>query len=124
MPESFTPTLKCNRENDRFTIGDRLGNGDLTYSIGMLTVDELYYAGLIMLVEEDEMYINNESYLYTLNAAFWTMTPANFISVFGVIYRIDINSTEVGIRPVISVSIDAITGGTGIITNLFVITTE
>ena len=44
-----TPTLQCNQVNDRFTketiINGVTGNGALTYSIGLITADEVAYAG-------------------------------------------------------------------------------
>ena len=41
-----SPTLKCAQKNDAFTVQDKnLGNGNLTYPIGLMTSDEANIAG-------------------------------------------------------------------------------
>ena len=40
-----TPSLKCTQNNDKFTISSSLGNGNLTYPVGLITADEAAYAG-------------------------------------------------------------------------------
>ncbi len=41
-----TPTLKCGQKNDRFTVSDTvIGNGNLSNPVGLLTADEIAYAG-------------------------------------------------------------------------------
>lgn len=39
------PTLKCSQLNDRFTVSSSIGNGALTYPIGLMTADETVFAG-------------------------------------------------------------------------------
>ena len=37
---NYTPTLNCSRDIDKFTVSNSIGNGKLTYPVGLLTVDE------------------------------------------------------------------------------------
>ncbi|MDD2208479.1 MAG: hypothetical protein PHU45_03910, partial [Bacilli bacterium] len=68
--ENKTPTLKCGLKNDRFTTGTdiELGNGSLTYPVGLLTSDEASMAGLVHNTN------NTTNYLYT-NQDWWLLTP-------------------------------------------------
>jgi len=67
------PALLCGNKNDRFTVGDTIiGNGALTYPVGLITVDEASLAG-------GTTAINKHYYLYNgLNN--WSFSPRNFIS--------------------------------------------
>ena len=94
-----TLNLVCENENDRFSALETYGNGELSSSIGLVALDELYYAGFI-----DSP---NNNYLYSSDS-YWTMTPAYFSN--GNAYNFVVNknkidqqivSKESGIRPVI-----------------------
>ena len=66
-----TPTLKCNNSsNDLYTtsIEQGKGNGALTYPIGLITADEVIYAGGFGGKENRDFYLYNEK-------NYWTMTP-------------------------------------------------
>ena len=75
-----TPTLKCNQVNDRFTkettVSGVTGNGALTYPIGLITADEVAYAGGLY-YQSDGSANNSKYYLYT-NNTFWTMSPSHY----------------------------------------------
>ena len=65
------PRFICSQQNDRFTVEDtQIGNGDLTYPVGLLTTDEVTMAG-------GYNTRNSGYYLYTGNQ-YWTMSPINF----------------------------------------------
>ena len=69
------PTYVCENVNDKFTVSKSTGNGVLSYPIGLITADEVAYAGGIFGV-------NNNYYIYE-NAKsgstwWWTMTPAGW----------------------------------------------
>ena len=106
-----SPTYICGNENDRFTVSTSTGNGKLTYPIGLITADEIAYAG--------GMYnTNNSSYYIAQNAKtgaawWWTMSPfswsysqAHVFSVGGSTAAGALNYSHVnitfGVRPVIS----------------------
>ena len=68
------PSFVCSEKLDAFTVNDIVnGNGKLTYPVGLLTADELVYAG------QKTSTNNKNTYLYTGND-FWTMTPYNYAS--------------------------------------------
>ena len=116
-----TPSLKCNQENDRFTVNSKVsgitGNGALTDPIGLITIDEVAYAG-------GSRTTNSKYYLYT-KYWYWTMSPTAFFgtvndkraSEFNVSYTGDFYYEPVddiiSVRPVISISGSALTSGTG-----------
>ena len=66
-----TPTLKCAQDNDKFTVDASNGNGALTYPVGLITVDEMAYAGGVY--KED----NSSFYLYT-GQRYWALSPRDF----------------------------------------------
>ena len=119
-----TPTLKCNKVNDRFTVNTTLngvtGNGALTYPIGLITIDEALYAGTV-----SRSGANIKYYLYT-GGGFWTMSPSHFNSsfyMFFISYAGFVNQTVGGdalvVRPVISISGTALNSGNGTKTDPF-----
>ena len=66
-----TPTLKCQNTKDKFTVDASNGNGALTYPVGLITADEMAYAGGVY-------YTSNSSfYLYT-GQVYWTLSPRGF----------------------------------------------
>ena len=129
-----TPSLKCTNANDRFTVSTENGNGALTYSIGLITMDEALLSGIGLAFEEPDgtcpFIVNSNTYLSDgFNC--WTMTQAVFVNnIAGAIIiqndLIDPTNFAVGIdniavRPVISLKSDAITGGDGTMNNPFIV---
>ncbi len=129
-----TPSLKCTNANDRFTVSTENGNGALTYSIGLITMDEALLSGIGLAFEEPDgtcpFIVNSNTYLSDgFNC--WTMTQAVFVNnIAGAIIiqndLIDPTNFAVGIdniavRPVISLKPDAITGGNGTMNNPFIV---
>lgn len=121
------PSLKCPRKVDQFTVvsGETLGNGELTYPVGLLTIDEAAFAG----GKYDTL--NQSFYLYT-GQSFWTMSPSNFSSWSAVasewsLYsdgRLGYNwaSHANGVRPVINLTSEIlVTGGNGLATSPYTI---
>ena len=123
---SSTPTLKCVNKNDRFTKSTTLGNGKLTKKVGVVTSDEVMYAG----ATSSE---SNAYYLYEIlndsSNGSWTMSPIAFSNggvysscvLNGAIYAspdICYFTSNYAI-PVISIKGDAIISGTGTSNNPF-----
>ena len=111
---AHSPSLQCSRISDRFTVSSTLGNGALTYPVGLITSDELMYAGA-KLGEENPTF-----YLYT-NRDYWTLSPYYFSShpfIFyassnGGLYGTNVNNSA-DYRPVISLkSTDVVKSGDG-----------
>ena len=123
---NISPSLACNRMIDRFTISSSIGNGALTYPIGLLTSDEVMYAG------GKGSTGNSTYYLYT-NQSYWVNSPTIFgnnggsthiVSSSGSIVSADI-SVSSGHRPVISLKPNTmVSSGDGTSTNPYVISTS
>ena len=120
--DNGTPTLKCTNNNDKFTKSTTLGNGKLTKMIGLITTDEVMYAG-------GTSSHNTEYYLYS-GELYWTMTPK--VSAFGYAYVYDVlsdgnllertDASGIGtVRPVVSLKSDAISGGSGTAASPFLV---
>ena len=118
-----TPTLKCTNNNDKFTKSTTLGNGKLTKMIGLITSDEVMYAG-------GKAAISNEEYYLYSGYWYWTMVPGYFYasdkaSVYRVSYSGDPRyyyvNDAVAVRPVVSLKSDAISGGSGTMNDPFVV---
>ena len=107
-----TPTFYCAQSNDKFTVNTSKGNGSLQYPVGLITGDEIVYAGGRYSTS------NTKYYLYTDNW-YWTMSPANFDSEFA--YEFYVNSAfdsdqvnySGGVRPVITLNGSTKLQGTG-----------
>ena len=72
-----TPSLICPNDNNggklsKFTVDDTTnGNGNLTYKIGLLTVDEVVYAG--------HYFFTSATYLQeNAISSWWTLSPASY----------------------------------------------
>lgn len=77
------PILTCPQKNDRFTVSDTdIGNGALTYPIGLITADEVVMTGSVITTA------NTSSFLYrnTFDSP-WTMTPYGTEKHTGITYH-------------------------------------
>ena len=109
------PRLMCKEQNDRFTVEDaQMGNGDLTYPVGLLTTDEAALAG-------GYSTSNSGYYLYTGNY-YWTMSPYDFsgsgarvrsVLVVGYASGADHVDDEGGVRPVLNLKSGSLKSGSG-----------
>ena len=111
------PTFKCKNSSDLYTVSDsNHGNKALQHPIGLITADEVIYAGMAW----NGGTTNN--YLYT-NNSYWTMSPYYFsgfrayvfhVARSGVLYGDSgVYSSALGVRPVINLRADVELTGTG-----------
>ena len=121
-----TPTFECENDNDLFTVSSsNKGNKALTYPVGLITMDEVWYAG--------GYESNNRSYYLYTNSEYWTISPSDFNNGFAWGLRVgspgDLsNGSDVGsglgVRPVINLRADVtISSGNGTQSTPFVIAT-
>ena len=122
---SLTPTFECENESDLYTTsGSEDGNGALTYPIGLISMDEAWYAG--------GLNSNNQSYYLYTGQNYWTMSPSSFS--FGLTWVLRVNSDgnldsdrvnyKDGVRPVINLKADVqFSEGNGTADNPYVIAT-
>ena len=125
---NYSPSLTCSRALDKFTVSSSKGNGKLTYPVGLITADEVMYAG------GGGSTSNSTYYLYT-NQAYWALSPNLFYNVAS---GLNVNSigyfsnnvvgNSLGVRPVVSLdasnSSTAVASGDGTSTNPYVIATS
>ncbi len=80
--DPVSPDYKCPVASDKFTTTTAMGNGKLTYPVGLITADEITFAGL------PAGKTNNSFYLYT-GAYYWAGSPGGFSGgssgVFGLV---------------------------------------
>ena len=118
--EQFSPSLKCSNTLSKFTINDTSrGNGSLNSSskVGLLTADEVLFAGLVSNSKNDHA----SSYLLdSTSTPWWTLTPAEYnngakvFAVNGIGKLVSVNvSEELNIKPVIVIKSDIYATGTG-----------
>ncbi len=117
------PTIKCLQQNDRFTVDDMtIGNGSLTYPIGLMSIDEVNIAGSGI-----QGIANNKYYLYK-GYSYWTMSSGAFHHNLATRYYVDTTGAifsqvsmnhKISFVPVINLSVDAIKNliGTGTMTD-------
>ncbi len=139
-PVGTGPTLICPLDNDggklsKLTVSDTInGNGALDYKVGLLTVDEVLYAGSIDYYGYQALNYNNSSinnYLRenSTGAWYWSFSPYSFYGSAGVLnvggsgcvssYWV---ASTLGLRPAVSLtSATTISGGNGTSSNPFVI---
>ena len=114
------PTFYCKQNNDKFTVNTSKGNGSLQYPVGLVTADEVVFAGV---VENND---NNNSYLYN-GSNYHTMTPTLFLEYRGIInYQVSTKKliplesrNSIGVRPVITLNGSTKLEGTGTKTDPF-----
>ena len=92
--------LTCENLNDRFTVGTDIGNGKLSYPVGLLTVTEADMVGYDILGTDNyywtmspSLYSNSSSYIYTMSSSVELV-----LDNIAVTYK----SIPMGVRPVIS----------------------
>ena len=122
-----TPTLKCQNAKDKFTVDASNGNGALTYPVGLITADEMAYAGGVYRT------INKSYYLYNngVDNWSWSLSPDGFYGAdafsFSLDYDGDLDDFGVissgGVRPSVSLKpgIGVEGGGSGTAADPFVI---
>lgn len=125
---SYTPSLVCSNDSlggnlSKYTVSDTTkGNGALTYKIGLLTADELMFAGA-------SSSTNTSFYLYVnSNDDWWTLSPSrysgDYYGTYTYVNRLfaqDLPYPSAYLRPAIAIKSTAIVGGTGTKTNPYVI---
>ena len=118
------PQFACPQTNDLFTTStSSKGNKALTYPVGLITIDELMYAG---------GKYNNANATYYLNNStiYWTMSPWHFDDGFAAIgsvlgggyVSLDFSLNVIGVRAAVNLSsYIEITSGNGTFDNPYVV---
>ena len=111
---SLTPTFECANDSDLYTTsGSSDGNRALQYPIGLISMDEAWYAGGYS--------ANNSSYYLYTGQNYWTMSPYSYpdarvfhVASSGFLDRDTYVGYPYGVRPVINLKADVqISSGSG-----------
>ena len=124
------PTLKCPNDNNggklsKFTVDDtKNGNGNLTYKIGLLTADEIAFAGSIAYTYNRSTYLQEN----TGTTWWWSLSPNYFYGSYAIVWYVGsglLNDNYVysndGLRPVISLISSTNVTGDGTSENPYVV---
>ncbi len=124
------PTLKCPNDNNggklsKFTVDDtKNGNGNLTYKIGLLTADEIAFAGSIAYTYNRSTYLQEN----TGTTWWWSLSPVGFVGSYADVWGVDsgfLGRSNVGsgdgLRPVISLISSTNVTGDGTSENPYVV---
>ena len=124
------PTLKCPNDNNggklsKFTVDDTTnGNGNLTYKIGLLTADEIAFAGSIAYTYNRSTYLQEN----TGTTWWWSLSPGYFIGDSARVWCVGsgyLNDYYVnfyyGLRPAISLVSSTNVTGNGTSDNPYVV---
>lgn len=115
--------LKCGLQNDRFTVDDEnIGNGDLTYPVGLITVEEANIASISNVYDS---YLDSGVHYWTLSpsrSTNVTYTPQVFVVASnGLIGEYIVGTNLYYVRPVINLNYDIQITGTGTTTDPYVV---
>ena len=129
-----SPSLNCNQTNgtinnlSKYTVNTDAygGNGKLQYKVGLLTADEITFAGGLFRHDNTSYYI----YKNASSEYWWTMTPFSFDGSYAYIFHLSSNGYlnfnyadySGGLRPAIALKSNVtISGGNGTQANPFVV---
>ena len=123
LKETKTPTLKCQNTKDKFTVNTSNGNGALTYPIGLITADEIAYAGGVDGIANSSFYFKDEQWVLSPSIHVGTSNSSAMTNVVSPGYmgnRSVTNSS--GVRPSISLKPGAaISSGNGTATSPYIV---
>ena len=124
------PTLKCPNDNNggklsKFTVDDtKNGNGNLTYKIGLLTADEIAFAGSIAYTYNRSTYLQEN----TGTTWWWSLSPSIFNGSRALVWYVgsgylnyNVVNNGRGLRPVISLISSTNVTGDGTSENPYVV---
>ena len=124
-------SISCININDKFTVEKNNGNGALDYPVGLLTFDEIMYAGMADFTSDSSFYLDNEysqwslsPYIFnTLGASGEALySEADGGSIFAAFNISGSDESDVGVRPVVSLKPGIeITGGSGTATDPYIV---
>ena len=116
-------SLVCPRQLDKFSVSVDNGNGALTYPVGMITAEEMAYAGGVFNIANTSYYLYNGVYNWFLSPdVFTTVSPNVFLLFSGGEIGSAYCSVSFYIRPLISLKQDTVLfGGNGTAIEPFIV---
>lgn len=114
-------SLWCENKLDKFTTSSTLGNGSLTYPVGLITIDEVAMAGGYFATDNKNYYLYTGTFYYTMTPNFFRSTGTAFVFIVnntGKFPNSSIGSTAY-IRPVINLNGNVKLSGTCTYDNVY-----
>lgn len=114
-------SLWCENKLDKFTTSSTLGNGSLTYPVGLITIYEVAMAGGYFATDNKNYYLYTGTFYYTMTPNFFRSTGTAFVFIVnntGKFPNSSIGSTAY-IRPVINLNGNVKLSGTGTYDNVY-----
>ena len=122
---SEQPSYKCtNESNDLFTLSSNIyGNKKLSAPVGLITVDELAYAGSLFSNYNFQVYTHSGYWYWTISPAFCSSgVAASFILKQTGDFSYNISYSDSGARPVVSLNSAALVStGSGTLADPYII---
>ncbi|MCM1052401.1 MAG: hypothetical protein NC483_00265 [Ruminococcus sp.] len=119
---SVTPTFSCsNINNDLFTYKKATnGNKKLDNPVGLITADEISYAGMVYALNSNKNYLDTDQNYWAISPGYYEADKARTFCVLldGYLWY-TYTSNSLGIRPVINLRSDTLFTGDGTISNPF-----
>ena len=120
--DPVSPDYKCPVASDKFTTTTTKGNGKLTNPVGLITADEITFAGL------PAGKTNNSFYLYT-GAYYWAGSPGGFGGDRSLGFNVDGGGDlrgdfvvdDIGVRGVVSLSSESKLLGSGTYNDVYTV---
>ena len=120
--DPVSPDYKCPVASDKFTTTTTKGNGKLTNPVGLITADEITFAGL------PAGKTNNSFYLYT-GAYYWAGSPVEFYGGYSREFRVGVGGNlnygyvdgYYGVRGVVSLSSESKLLGSGTYNDVYTV---
>ena len=121
--DPVSPDYKCPVASDKFTTTTAIGNGKLTYPVGLITADEITFAGL------PAGKTNNSFYLYT-GAYYWAGSPRRFSDSLSSVFALnpigglrlgDVTDRDCAARGVVSLSSESKLLGSGTYNDVYTV---
>jgi len=130
-----TPSLECVNQNDRFTVNETMegrenGNAALTYSIALLTADELTLAGnrYTSSYSEINTYLTTGQFWWSLSPYYFDGSYASefYVRPTGYMDHTSVDNDTFGVRPSVSLlhSTQISENGDGSVNSPFIVVTE
>jgi len=130
LRKNYNPSLKCQKQSDKYSTNTKIGNGLLVNPVGLITADEVVLAGLYNNAESNYLY--SGEHIWTLTSNGWYSEYDDVTSSVFTFYN-SLSSRELtskgyapppGVRPVINLKTDVEFTGTGTIDSPYKIVTE
>ena len=126
-PSLVCPNAGSDNKLSKFTVSDRInGNGNLTYKVGLLTADEIVFAGAIYSSDNSTYYLKQNA----TGTWRWSLSPYRFSGAYAYVWFVYstgylnfnyVVSNSGGLRPAVSIHSGVHVTGTGTTSDPYIV---